>query len=152
MREIKVRGYSTEEMVFSQWLYGIGVSEVKFSEDYAKQIGRPSNWHLMTESGWARVHEESIGQYTGLKDKNGTEIFEGDILEIEPENKEHYPQNSMFFVKSYRTLWGYEFTWEHISGYDCSTHIAEIDDEYKQLINVEVIGNIYENPELLEVD
>ena len=93
---------------------------------------------------------KTVTQYTGLKDKNGTEIYEKDILEVEPEDKEHFPKKSVFFVESSRTLWGYDFSWEHVSGYDCSTHIADIDNKYEQLLNVEVIGNTFENPELLE--
>ena len=98
------------------------------------------------------IDPKTICKYTGLKDKNHVQVFEGDILKVVPTNKGHYPTDSVFFVNSYRTAWGFEFRWVHVSGYECSTHITQIDDCYKQLLNVEVIGNIYDNPELIEVE
>jgi len=91
-------------------------------------------------------------QYTGLKDKNCKEVYKGDILEVEPQDRNAYPEDSLFFVSTNLTLWGYEFNWEHISGYSCSTHIVEGDRNSERLLNVAVIGNIYDNPELLEVE
>lgn len=150
MREIKVRGFAVDEMVRSQWMYGTGIHITEFTDEYFEETGVREECFVWTASGWIHVHKDSIGQYTGLKDKNSREVYEGDILEIIPENREHYPEKSVFFVVSTQTLWGYDFDWEHVSGYGCSTHIARIDDNYEQLLNVEVIGNIHENPELLE--
>ena len=81
-----------------------------------------------------------VMQYTGLKDKNGCEIYEGDILKIPdlyetPENTSTtYHYEKVYFEKgAFRTEYGV--------GEDDGDYIAE---------EGEVIGNIYENPELLE--
>lgn len=82
-----------------------------------------------------------IMQSTGLKDKNGTEIYEGDILKLHaiflaPDDKIGYIE--------YSPKYGYSIIFEgnrlYRQEYWASTN----------KLNYEVIGNIYENPELLE--
>jgi uncharacterized phage protein (TIGR01671 family) len=75
------------------------------------------------------VDPETVGQFTGVTDKNGVEIFEGDIL--------------LFGDKSFAVEWqndivgfGYLYTSDRFLGCDG--------------INCEIIGNIYNNPELLK--
>ena len=80
------------------------------------------------------VFRESIGQFTGLKDKNGKEIYEGDIVSLD--KKEHYIikfEHGCFVgnpVKSNSSL--YSFTILN-----------------RNYLQYEVIGNIHQNPELL---
>lgn len=129
MREIKFRGYAVEEMVESQWIYGCGVEELDFSEKYVEKLGRKSDWYLHTDRGLIRVHEKSIGQYTGLKDKNNAEIYEGDIFEA----------TSKFSIPDELNLGTVSFS--EVNGYQW---------EQWDLDNIEVIGNAYESPEILE--
>ncbi len=95
--------------------------------------------------------QDDLIQFTGLKDKNGKEIYEGDILDVD--GREEYRGNKKyrgtFVVESELSGWGYEFHWRNISGYECSTHIMGFPAE-GQSQNIEVIGNIYENPDLLQ--
>lgn len=122
MREYKFRGYAVEEMVNSQWIYGYGVTKINYTDG-------TSSVHLLTSSGDYRVEGESVGQYTGLKDKNGTKIYEGDIVNYFYDKLAVIKwRNGGFIIES-------ESCWE--SFHDICAEI-------------EVVGKIYENKTLLE--
>lgn len=127
MRKIKFRGYSTDEDVY--WIYGFGVFECKLAEKHAKNLGRESDFYIYTERGAFPVHEKSIGQYTGLKDRNNVEIYEGDIFE----------STSKFSLTDELNLGTVSFS--EVNGYQW---------EEWDLDQIEVIGNVYESPEILE--
>lgn len=83
---------------------------------------------------YGAVDPETVGQYTGLTDKNGTKIFEGDIVKYgDTVHNVVFEQRNgtAYFGLVYSTLETLSF------GY------------YQDLKQIEVIGNIYDNPELL---
>ena len=93
-----------------------------------------------------------IEQFTGLLDKNGKEIYEGDIVHIV--GKTRVTENikdsqGLFYITVEEGNWGFDFNWEHIIGYACSTHIMGCTDNDNRMENVEIIGNIHDNKDLL---
>lgn len=126
MREILFRGKRTDN---GDWEYGD-----LWCNPYGKRvvcIVSPINDQGTT--GGNEVDPETIGQYTGLKDKNGKKIFEGDIVCHDFGEKQIGKQYAI--VK-----WSEKYA---------SFQLKPIDDwMFCNLSDVEVIGNIYDNPEL----
>lgn len=90
--------------------------------------------------GWSEIDPSTICQCTGLKDKNGNLIWENDICD----RKEEYPE----IVKYNNGDWTLDYSYSKgkESGY-CCCNLGFYALERKC---VEVIGNIFDNPELLE--
>lgn len=112
------------------WVYGL------ITKQYSKEFWDKLNDEMRDIYGVSgiEIDRNAVGQFTGMYDKFGNEIFEGDIvkclsLKYGYVNKEVYyaEDEAKFMLNSCGTDYGFE--------------------EY---VNVEVIGNIYDNPELLE--
>ena len=86
------------------------------------------------------VISETVGQYTGLTDKNGKKIFEGDIVEFTDIGE-----------KGRAEIVFEAFKWKYSGCYYGGNPMVWlcIDDES---VEFEIIGNIHDNPELLEVE
>ena len=90
-------------------------------------------------NGWREVEvfPETIGQYTGLADNNGTKIFEGDIVNF---------KTSAYFFKNCRI--NYESQFARFCAIDNKGYEYPMDKTF----NYEIIGNVFDNPELLRSD
>ncbi|WP_414630077.1 YopX family protein, partial [Enterococcus faecalis] len=116
--------------------------DVKYMNDQVRvtsnRFGSGEVWVEATESfGWTELRPEHLMQSTGLKDKNGVEIFEGDVLYYIP-FESHINDSIVVFEKG-------SFCKKMLRNGKL-TSVKFIDSE-----EYEVIGNIHENPELLEV-
>ena len=127
MREIKFRGINME----GQWVYGY------LGKDWDNDVSITTNFDSdVLCSCEYKVIPESVGQYTGLKDKNGREIYEGDILQ--------HPNGTIAEIKYLDDLAAF------VAVYALSGKI-EMDYLDKEIINkCEIVWNRYESKQLLE--
>ena len=155
-REILFRGKRVDN---GEWVHGKGLQQckdelgneivaiftdiVKSAEKYIKKEGRYTLYYVPVKS-------ETLGQYTGLKDSTGKEIYEGDILKTPrgfigevvfgraEEECTHRECNRK--ITDVYTTYGWIF--KRADGYTCA-----IDDE---ILQGELLGNVTDNPELMK--
>ena len=132
MREILFRGKRVDN---GKWVYGL---LCRVGDTYA-------NIRRMDIGVLYSVLTNTIGQYTGLTNKNGKKIFEGDIIKIVPDC-DYSDDYSISKVYSYNGVFCVDY---HGDDFD-STALGFLKD-YLPDGDFEVIGNIHDNPELLEV-
>ena len=144
MREYRFRG---KEIDTGKWVYGGLFKEPAPPQCFEKTledkywIVYPNprympDWNLPYQMVRTDVNPKTIEQYTGLKDKNGKEIYEGDIVKV-------------FTNKKWRIG---KIIYEH-SGFTIDvTNNKELEYGRTGIIEnlTEVIGNVWDNPELLE--
>ena len=134
IREVIFRGKRTDN---GEWVYGYYTK--------ARYFLNKKEMHIIFEpdveafphcefTGYEEVFSETVGQYTGLTDKNGMRIFEGDIVSL-------VKHDSLIYKVVYVPC-RYELV--NSKGVNCF-----VLDIYKSE-NIEVIGNIHDNPEILK--
>lgn len=97
------------------------------------------------------VKPETVGQYTGLTDKNGKKIFEGDIVCLVYDDKMLSTGDVQFDYGVFGIEWtGFKKNKRMVGGFGQLHNLRRFDDGLAD--RIKVIGNIYDNPELLEVE
>ena len=149
MREIRFRGKVKEKGLSPDcWVEG---SLTHITRTYKDECDEKecNLYQIITEDGCGfNIDESTVGQYTGLKDKNEKEIYEGDILEI-PEWLQQDSQDKCIcvYAEEHQTSEIIGFGLYIKDGYSGEYKISVPSDEWDEF---QVIGNIYDNPELLE--
>lgn len=131
MREILFRGKTLN----CGWTYGLlfinscGDSFITHNNNWQPTYSDPDSGN---ETEYDTIKIDTLGQYTGLKDKNATKIFEGDIIKwIDSDSNVRI--NKVTFTRGHFFIYNYNYTI----------------DRYP---DIEIIGNIHDNPELLNGD
>lgn len=133
----------TREILFR----GKRVGNDKWVEGYYSPVNIPitgNMGHFINVGGYRAVEidPETVGQFTGLTDRNGVKIFEGDIIK-HTQVYLHGTVKSIGYVK-----WSTAYACWLAGGYTNGRADMFLGDQSYKL---EVLGNIYDNPELLEV-
>ena len=148
MREILFRGQTRKygekvrmgdgQKLPGHWVYGgvlqgVGSHSIIYGGENVNDPGENlDKWY---------VHTDTLGQFVGLTDKNGKKVFENDIVVICYETDgEEFSETKRVHYNEKECCW-YPMRWE-----EC----CECCDHYTEVKSIEVIGNIHDNPELLE--
>lgn len=132
MRQIKFRG---KRLYSGEWVYGSLIQRIDSTEIFDGVFT------------WV-VDPSTVGQFTGLLDKNGEEIYEGDVFQmwlkdsVEPNGGQWHRMYVVFSAEKGFVSWGERMTIED----------AEPLYEMLQWEQCEIIGSIHDNPELLKTE
>lgn len=133
-REIKFRGKRLDN---GEWVIGLLVK---------MWVG----WHIIDwddENTAYPVHPDTIGQFTGLKDKNGRDIYEGDIIECADSRGEPI-RHFVEFCKERGYYAQYLAGHSPLPAYEA----GPIYQDYIDKLGKYVVGNVFDNPELLKTE
>ena len=165
MREIEFRGWDVDSKC---WRYGyyflkedITLCAIYNSKEQQEKDKEKNEHHLILWNGFSdwnmpkphyqsEVDGKSVGQFTGLYDKNGKGIYEGDIVKSTKNKYKRFDENGIYEVYFNDFLCHYaliasRYEWNHKHG-QCDNYSLT----GRKAKEFEVIGNIYENAELLE--
>ena len=145
-REILFRGKRTDN---GEWVKGWLIKD-----EYGICIASDDALYHVDGNEWnfedVEVNPETVGQYTGLTDKNGVKIFEGDVVRMHyffenfnPVTLGAFEDESRIICKFSITPLGVYFESANMTGYLCD-YLEDPEEE------LEVIGNNFDQPELLE--
>ena len=142
MREILFRGKRCDN---GEWVQGFYVR----ADHHWHNNGIHKDWIICGASangGWFALHNkyavktDTVGQFTGLTDKNGKKIFEGDIIRVASE-------------ASYGRWSDFECRWDEGNlEWGLTNKNESFGMAYVSPYEMKIIGNIHDNPELLEVE
>ena len=136
MREIREILFRGKCCTTGEWVEGFLGIEVL--DDYVIQQFSFDEYFASECIDQYSVKLETVGQYTGLTDKNGKKIFEGDILEGDLEDS-----------LDPGAKWRSEVIWGKF-GWNCKGNKISLPMDEYDIREGEVIGNIHDNPELLK--
>ena len=151
MREIKFKGKLINKYA-EEWFYG---DLIQVKDGTVDKKGNPAiDYYIITDDYSSKynkielrtcqspkVNADTIGQYTGLKDKNGVEIYEGDIVKIN-NDYEKYGINAGEIYQVYFKSGGYRLLPKY-----CKEALGYWLESGEDFV---VIGNVWDNPELLK--
>jgi hypothetical protein len=145
MREIKFRGVNYD----GELVYGLPAKDLPNSTAYYDEYSYRLCWH--PESGGQAncpIKNGTLMQYTGLKDKNGVEIYENDLISclsypFYSNGLNNYVAEIVWYDDA--AMFGYEYhrISDRVTGNVVGGSLDELED-------IEIIGNIHQNPELLK--
>lgn len=135
MRDILFKGKRVDN---GEWIIGLFIKDCEiygYKDEHTYIVIHEHPSSCFGSDIYFEVLPETVGQYTGLTDKNGKKIFEGDIIKADN------------WLHSYMKIYTIVF--------EDSGFYAKYKDEdgwnFDHLANIEVIGNVFDNPEPLEV-
>lgn len=140
MRDILFRGKRLDN---GEWVEGDYFRKYIYDRYDNGSLHHLIGWQVTDNDGekfndYEDVDPDTVGQYTGLQDKNGKEIWEGDIVMAETNDEDH-PMSELPFVIVFS---------------DGAFCIAEDEESpwapIDTFMDMEVIGNIHDNPDLLK--
>ena len=143
MRDIIFRGKRIDN---GEWVYGCLLNNIYgASKPLIISDSSYTDDNRVVNDDWEFVKPETVGQYSGLTDRSGERIFEGDIVK------------APYIDPIFQTTWDMDKEPTEIALVEFNKgqyYISYIDGEYKFTVDsskehIKVIGNIHDNPELL---
>ncbi len=138
-RPIKFRGKRIDN---GEWVYGDFISDGENSPNKDLGFIMPPDASSYDRNNFIAISLKTLGQFTGLKDKNGKEIYEGDIVSSKPKDSQWNLLICKIDFNEKTARFEAQQYWKNKSEF---LSLSSNNDYYEY----EIIGNIFEHPELL---